>query len=113
MASKKLSDRAIKALKSKGRRYDVRDAQTPGLVVRVSPAGARTFTLQARFPGSGGKATRRTLGTYPETTLEEAREKAREWRKQVKLGIDPAVAEKRTREVAEHAAGSTFDRVAE
>jgi hypothetical protein len=56
MAGKKLTDRALKALKPKGRRYDVRDPETPGLVVRVSLTGSRSFTLQARFPGSGGVA---------------------------------------------------------
>ena len=63
MATKALTDRTLQALKPKGRRYDVRDADCAGLVVRVSETGSRHFTLQARFPGGGGKATRRTLGS--------------------------------------------------
>jgi hypothetical protein len=38
------------------------------------------------------------LGSYPEVSLAEARDKARELRKQVKEGIDPLEQKKRSRE---------------
>ena len=56
MTRKNLSDRTLKALKPAppGSRYDKRDAQVPGLIVRVTEKGTRTFMLQARFAGAPG-----------------------------------------------------------
>ena len=55
MAEKRtLTDRGIKALKpaKSGTLYDAMDAVVPGLGVRVSETGRRTFILVARFPSS-------------------------------------------------------------
>ena len=41
--------------------------------------GQRTFVLIARYPGSSNP-TRRALGEYPALSLEQARERARDWR---------------------------------
>ena len=111
---KRLTDTALQALKP-GVAYEVRDKVTPGLVVRVTPKGTRSFMLKARFGGSKNP-TRRLLGTYdphalPEATagaitLETARRKARQWMAVVKTGRDPA------KEEAAKAAGA-FAAVAE
>jgi integrase len=94
MANVTLSDRTLKALKpaSAGKRYEKRDSIVPGLLVRVTETGKRTFMLQTRFPGSD-QPTRRALGEYGAISLERAREKAREWIELVRKGIDPAHAE--------------------
>ncbi len=111
---KRLTDTALQALKP-GVAYEVRDKVTPGLVVRVTPKGTRSFMLKARFGGSKNP-TRRLLGIYdphalPEATagaitLETARRKARQWMAVVKTGRDPA------KEEAAKAAGA-FAAVAE
>jgi integrase len=94
MATKrKLTDRLLKSLKPKAERYDVMDADTPGLGVRVSD-GRKTFILLTRFPGSNNPA-RRTLGEYDVMSLEEARDKAREWRRLIKNKVDPRDLEER------------------
>jgi hypothetical protein len=52
-------------------------------------------------PASGSpNPTRRALGGYGELTLEEARDKAREWRRLISRGIDPKIQEERDRQAA-------------
>ena len=104
MAKEKLTDRYLKSLKPKADRYDIMDSVVPGLGVRVSD-NRKTFILIARFPGSNNP-TRRTLGEYDVMSLEEARDRAREWRKLVKKQIDPGAEEQRKR-------GNSFRAVAE
>ena len=113
-ARKVLNDRTLKALKpaKPGERYDVRDAATPGLLVRVTDKGTRTFALVARYPGSGNP-TRRALGEYGALGLAEARAKAREWLKLIERGIDPRVEAERERVTELRKQSDTFKSVAE
>src|SRR5262249_41855827 len=99
-----LTDRLLKALKPGADRYDVMDTAVPGFGVRVSD-GRKTFILLTRFPGSNNP-TRRALGEYDVMSLEEAREKAREWRKLIKKNVDP-------HDVAERQRKTTFASVAD
>lgn len=111
---KRLTDRTLKSLKpaSPGKRYDVRDPQQPGLVVRVTDKGTRSFMLQARYPGSG-QPTRRAIGIYPEMTLETAREKAHKWRRMLRDGVDPTSEEHAAHLKAIQRREQTFEVVAE
>jgi len=94
---RQLTDLKIRSLKAAEKPFDVKDTQVPGLHVRVMPTGHRSFVLLGRFPGKP-HPTRRALGGYGELTLEEARDKAREWRKLISRGIDPQVQEERERQ---------------
>jgi integrase len=96
MARKTLTDRGIKALKPKDGPYIEPDLQVPGHGVRVMPTGHKTFVLTARYPGSKNPVPR-ALGSYGELTLEQSREKARQWRISIKRGIDPKDQEERQR----------------
>ncbi len=91
MATRAFStDRELKALKPAVKWYDVKDEKARNLIVRVGPMNTknefrRTFCIVTRFPGSKNP-TRHALGEYRvdnkgDLTLEEAREKAGEWRK--------------------------------
>jgi hypothetical protein len=64
-AKKALTDRAIRALKPApaGKRLIVWDAQIPGLGVRVTDTGAKSFVLVVRYPGSSSPSPR-ALGAY-------------------------------------------------
>jgi hypothetical protein len=90
LAKKPLTDRAVAALKPApiGKRRLVWDAVVPGLAVRVTDRGVRTFVLVTRYPGSPHPAPR-SLGAYGAITLEEARGKARAWLKLIGAGRDP------------------------
>lgn len=112
MAKNRLTDRKLKALKRKGKRYDVMDADVPGFGIRVSEIGQRTFILIARFPGSSNP-TRRALGEYPALSLEKARGRAREWRELLRKGLDPKAEEERQRRLELRKQQATFASVAE
>jgi integrase len=76
------------------------DAEVAGLGIKVTQAGRRSYVLIKRFPGFKHPAPRQ-LGSCDAMSLEEAREKAREWLKLIARGIDPTARE---REVADAAA---------
>jgi integrase len=87
---KPLTDRAILHLKPSplGKRRIVWDAIVPGLGVRITDRGVKSFVLVVRYPASQNP-TPRSLGTYGAITLEAARAKAREWLALIADGIDP------------------------
>ena len=91
-AKKALTDRGIRALPPapKGKRRIVWDAIVPGLGIRVTDSGAKSYVLVVRYPGSP-HPTPRSLGTFGTLTLEAARIKAREWHSLIEQGIDPEV----------------------
>jgi len=83
---KALTDKTLDALKPAERRYEVHDLHCPGLSVRVSPEGRKTFTIKYLY---GPKQKRQTIGVYPRYTLAEARAKAMAALRQVDDGVDP------------------------
>ncbi len=85
-----LTDRAVSALApaEKGKRYTVRDTVVPGFLVRVTDTGSKSYALQARFK-PGAPPTRRTIGDVSAITLKAARDIARDWREQIRRGVDP------------------------
>jgi integrase len=107
------SDRTLRALKPKpGQRYEIHDVMTPGLVVRVTDKGTKTFALVARYPGSHNP-TRRALGEYGAIDLANARTKAKEWIALIEKGIDPQREVERDRLAEHRKQADTFDAVAE
>lgn len=87
MASKRLTAAAVEKLTppSTGRR-EVYDAEVPGLTLRISMTGIKSWSFTYR---SGGRARRLSLGKYPGVSLKLARERAREARAKVQRGEDP------------------------
>jgi integrase len=121
MAKVNFTDRYLKALKpaALGTRYEVADAIVPGLYVRVTDKADgdkaprhRTFVLVARYPGSK-HPTRRAIGEYDATSLDEARETAREWLRMIRGGKDPRAEEERARQAELRKQAHTFAAVAE
>src|SRR5262245_65674823 len=98
LAKKPLTDRAIKAVKpaEPGKRSLLWDAIVPGLAVRVTDRGKRSFVLVTRYPGST-HPTPRSLGPYNAITLEQARTKARQWLEMIAASVDTG-----RREVEQH-----------
>jgi integrase len=96
---RKFTDRFLKSIKGarNGKPYDVRDSEVRGLRLRVMGSGERTFVLLARY-SRDANPTRRALGSYPTMSLAQAREKAVQWKSQLKAGVDPSAEEARKRE---------------
>ena len=95
MATKRdFTDRFLKSIKptAAGKRAILFDAQIPGFGIRVTERchdeDKGSFVLVARFPGSDNPVPRR-IGDYPVMSLAKAREIAREWREDVRRGVDP------------------------
>lgn len=83
---KALTAKALEALKPQAKRYEVHDLHCPGLSVRISAHGLKTFTVKFRY---GIRQKRLKLGVYPRITLATAREKAIDVLRQVDEGTDP------------------------
>ena len=83
----------------------------PGLHLQVTPTGATTWILRAQV---GARRRDIGLGGFPEVSLAQAREKARETREQIRQGIDPVVERKaaQARLRAVDAKALTFDEAA-
>jgi integrase len=109
MARKTLTDRKVQSLKAapKGKRSQIMDGLTPGLGVRITDRGAKTYIFQARFPGSTNQA-RREIAKVDSITLEAARAKARDWAVLIKQGTDPAQVEERARDEQAQNRANTF-----
>src|SRR5262245_45882285 len=118
MAKLYFTDRWLRSLKpsAPGKRREAWDTVIPGFGVRVGDdpdpgragkAGRISFVLYTRFPGSRSPE-RRTLGRWPELSLEKARRKAGDWRSQIAKGIDPAVADEEERQARLRARDNTF-----
>jgi integrase len=81
-----------------GRTTEYRDAKTPGLALRVTPRGSRSWTL--RYRTHEGVQRRYTIGPYPAVSLASAREQALAVLTQAASGGDPAKAKKAARQTA-------------
>ncbi|MDA5095008.1 tyrosine-type recombinase/integrase [Aliiroseovarius sp. KMU-50] len=79
---------ALESLEPDERDYYVRDTKTPGLVVKVTPAGKKVFILRYRMPGKGGRKL--TFGPFPRVSVPQARKLAREAWLDIANGEDPA-----------------------
>ena len=94
-------------------RKDYLDALVPGLALRVTQAGHKSYVLIARYPSHPTNPTRRALGEHGVISLEQAREQARIWIALVKRGIDPKVEEARQRSAEQRRQNNSFAAVAE
>lgn len=80
-----------------------------GLYLEVMPSGSKFFRYQYSY---AGKRPRITLGTYPEMSLFEARDKHAENRKLLRAGENPAIHRRREKLRKHLAAGDTFEKIA-
>ena len=67
----RFTERSIKALRPRERRYEVFEDGRKGLGIRVSPSGSKSWVFVYR---RNGRLSRITLGQYPDTSLAEAHE---------------------------------------
>jgi integrase len=89
MARVALTDRMILHAKANGAaQFDFFDEKEPGLALRVSAGGRKSWCFLYTRPGDGKRA-RITIGTYPALSLAGARAKAVEARGWVQAGQDP------------------------
>jgi integrase len=90
---KKLTTAVVKTVSAPALIWDVR---IPGLCLRAYPGGAKSFLLNYRV---NGRERRITIGAFPTWSVEAARARAKELRREIDAGRDPA-GEKRERREA-------------
>jgi integrase len=90
----KLTDTAIRSYQPRATQYAKGDAACPGLCVRITPKGIKSFAFAYR-----NRTTRKvewlTLGRYPDVPLTTAREIANDARKAIANGQTPIAAKVR------------------
>lgn len=102
-----LTDKAVRAAAPKDKAYKVSDSG--GLFLHISPKNHKSWRFKYRMEG---KEQLLTLGTYPEVSLAEAREKRNDARKLLREGRDPRVSAKRAKLVGDSGAFQTFEQAA-
>ena len=111
-SAKHLTDPGIGKMSKakKGKRVERFDAGAPGLALRITDKGVKSWSVYCRLDG---KHQRLTIGAWPEIGVAEAREQAREIKSQAKVGVNPKEARKAEKAAAEDEAADTFGAIAE
>ena len=86
-------------------RETYKDAKTPGLQLRVTAAGIKSFSL---FKRVNGKPERFTLGKFPDLTVEQARRRVAELSGQIAVGVNPS-EERRKKQAKAKTLGEFLD----
>jgi integrase len=87
----KLNPLQVRNVKEPGRYSD-----GDGLILEVRPGGSKSWIARLQ---SNGRRRDYGLGSFKDISLNEAREKAREYRKQLRAGIDPLEARRQARQI--------------
>ncbi|WP_265494716.1 tyrosine-type recombinase/integrase [Providencia heimbachae] len=103
----KLTDMAIKRAKPKEKSYTLADGN--GLSLLVETNGSKGWRYRYQF---AGKTKMISLGIYPVVTLNEARTKRDEARKQVANGINPSETRKSEKAATINQTENTFKNIA-
>jgi integrase len=104
-----LTAKTVENAKAGTTRYEIWDKGQPGLGLRVTEKGVKTWVVVYRV---GGKQRRLTLGRYPAVGLKEARQAAREALLQVQAGIDPVAQQQEVETQAAVERADTFGHLA-
>ncbi|MDV7106138.1 site-specific integrase [Vibrio sp. TH_r3] len=91
VAINKLSDKQLKAINGKPYTGSKMLTDGAGLSVRISPKGKIGWVYRYRLGGRDTNPKWASLGSYPETTLKQAREKRDQCREWLDNGLDPSV----------------------
>ena len=92
---KTLTNKQLQAVKPTSKAQKLFDGN--GLFLLVSKTGAKGWRFKYRF---GGKEKLISIGTYPQTSLAEARQVREDLRAKVRSGIDPSTERKMIKETA-------------
>lgn len=111
MAKAVLTERAVSAAKARGDvRIELADTKVPGLALRVSPGGTKTWVL--RYRTRTNRQMRLTLGSAASISLHDARQIARDQMLRVARGNDPATERRQARAAPAHGV-TTFANLAD
>ena len=102
-----LKDIQIKTAKPKDKPYKIYDGK--GLFIHIMPNGSKFWRLKYSY---GGKEKTLSIGTYPITSLKDAREARFEALKQKQDGIDPSAFKQTQKLEIKNKGKNTFEAIA-
>ncbi|MRG48286.1 tyrosine-type recombinase/integrase [Chitinophaga sp. SYP-B3965] len=102
-----LNDLQCRSAPLKDKPYKLSDGE--GLYLQVMPNGQRYWRLKYRIHG---KEKRLALGVYPQTSLQEARERRFEAKNDIRNGKDPSLIHQQKKKLARYEAAQTFELIA-
>ena len=102
-----LTDLAIRNAKPAAAPYKITDGK--GLYLLVNPTGGKWWRLDYRF---AGKRKSLSMGTYPDVSLKDARDKRDEARRLLAADVDPSENRKVQKAVRNSAGENSFEVVA-
>ncbi len=102
----KLTATGVKQAKSQDKPYKMADGG--GMYLMVMPKGGKYWRYNYRF---AGKRKTLAIGTYPDTSLTDARKLHQEAREQLAKGIDPGDAKKVAKLTKNIAAAESFEAI--
>lgn len=101
-----LTDMEIRRSKPADKPYTLNDGNSLSLL--IEPNGSKGWRFRYRFDG---KPKMISLGTYPEISLNDARQKRDKAKKLVAAGINPSDVRKREKQERKTEAGNTFETI--
>lgn len=102
-----LTDTRVKTAKPQEKLYKLTDER--GLHLAVYPTGSKLWQMRYRFDGKEKTAS---LGSYPEVSLAQARERRDQMRRLVAIEIDPVQAQRQAKVAKKVAQENSFEAVA-
>lgn len=112
MARVNLTDRAVQAAKAEpGQRLELHDALTPGLTLRVTDKGVKSWVL--RYRAADGRSQRHKLGDAARMSLRAARLEAGTLKNEIDKGADPLSEKRNARATAKALTVRTFGDLAD
>ena len=102
-----LAEVAVRKAKPEAKAYKMADGG--GMYLLVQTGGGKLWRMDYRY---AGKRKTLALGSYPEVSLSDAREKREAARKMLAADIDPNAAKKAKKESAKTASDNSFEVVA-
>ncbi|WP_043804346.1 tyrosine-type recombinase/integrase [Arenimonas malthae] len=102
-----LTDAAIRAAKPRAKPFKLSDSG--GLYLEIAPSGGKWWRYKYRL---AGREKRLSLGTYPDTSLADARDRHAQARKLVAQGIDPSAHRKAEKAANVERVANSFEVVA-
>jgi hypothetical protein len=84
-------------------------ADSGGLYIQIMPTGGKLWRYDYRF---SGKRKTLALGKYPDVSLQEARDRHQEARKQLSQGVDPSATKHAQKTAGKERAGNSFEVIA-
>jgi hypothetical protein len=103
----KLTDINIKKAKSGKKNRKLYDGG--GMYLQIESTGGKLWRFDYRFEG---KRKTLALGKYPDVSLQDARTRHNEARKQLAQGIDPSAAKKAHKLAGQERAANSFEVIA-